>query len=189
MIEQQNEERMSALKIRNLFALALILLMISCSAEVTKDALKDEIQNLQEELHAISLAGADEQQLRQVSKKLQEKITEYIERFPDDEMVPDLLFYRANVEAELLQSYEEAIDSLQKLLTIFPDHEHSERSLFLIGYTYSEKMEDFESAGHIYRRFQEMYPDSELISIVEFQLENMGKRPEDFDFLRDLPRD
>ena len=52
-------------------------------------------------------------------------------------------------------------------------------SLFMIGYLSANQLGDNTKAKRIYNEFLEKYPDDELVSSVKFELQNIGKRPEE----------
>ena len=74
---------------------------------------------------------------------------------------------------------EKAVEYYERLLREFPDSEHAQMSLFMIGYIQSNEIRDFNRAKIVYQEFLEKYPSSELAASVKFELDNMGKNPEE----------
>ena len=74
---------------------------------------------------------------------------------------------------------EKAIEYYERLLREFPDSEHAQMALFMIGYVQSNELRDYNKAKIVYQEFLEKYPNSELAVSVKFELDNMGKSPED----------
>jgi len=74
---------------------------------------------------------------------------------------------------------EKAIKLYEKLIRIHPDSEYSPMALFMIGYINANEIKDYERAKKVYAEFLEKYPTSELANSVKFELENMGKSPDE----------
>lgn len=163
-----------------------IVTLVSCRAEVSKEAVTDEIIQLQGQLIALSLSGSDEQQYHDIALQIRTSIDKYVDLFPEDEAVTNLLFYAANLEAEILGNFEEAVALLDEIKSRDSDPDMKKRALFMMAYTYSEMIRDFEKADALYQRFLEKYPDSELAESARVQRQMMGKNPSDFEFLREF---
>ena len=74
---------------------------------------------------------------------------------------------------------EKAIKLYDELIRIHPDSEYSPMALFMIGYINANEIKDYERAKKVYAEFLEKYPTSELANSVKFELENMGKSPDE----------
>ena len=73
---------------------------------------------------------------------------------------------------------EKAVSYYEKIVRIHPDSELCPTALFMIGYVNANELKNYEEASKVYSEFLEKYPESELVSSVNFELENMGKSPE-----------
>jgi hypothetical protein len=51
--------------------------------------------------------------------------------------------------------------------------------MFLIGYLYNNELHHLDSAAAAYRRFLEKYPNHEMALSAQFELDNLGKSPEE----------
>ena len=74
---------------------------------------------------------------------------------------------------------EKAVTLYEELLRVYPDSEYNSTALFMIGYVCANQLGDNKKAKRVYSEFLEKYPDSELVNSVQFELENMGKTPEE----------
>lgn len=72
-----------------------------------------------------------------------------------------------------------AIELYEELLRIHPSSEFGPMALFMIGYLNANEIKDYEKAKKVYAEFLERYPNDELASSVKFELQNMGKSPEE----------
>lgn len=163
---------------------ALLLVLISCSAEVTKEELKDKIQLQMEELYVLSTSGATNQEISELGREMISNFKTYTERFPNDEQTPEYILMKGNIQADILDDYETAIATFERVFEEYPEHEDAERALFLIGYTYAEMLNDYDSAEQAYLLFLETYPDSELSESVSQAIQMLGVDINDLDFLR-----
>ena len=73
---------------------------------------------------------------------------------------------------------EKAESYYEELIRIHPDSEYSPGALFMIGYVNANELKNYEKAKRIYFEFLEKYPNNELVSSVNFELENIGKSPD-----------
>jgi len=74
---------------------------------------------------------------------------------------------------------EKAVSLYEELIRIHPDSEFCPVALFMVAYVNANHLGNPEKAKKVYGEFLEKYPDNELVSSVYFELENMGKSPEE----------
>jgi outer membrane protein assembly factor BamD (BamD/ComL family) len=73
----------------------------------------------------------------------------------------------------------EAIDAYGLYCREYPAGKQTPLAMFLIGYLYNNELHDIDSAASAYRRFLERYPDSEMATSARFELNTLGKSPEE----------
>ena len=73
----------------------------------------------------------------------------------------------------------EAVDNYKLFYTQYPDMQPSALSLFLTGYIYSNQLQMFDSAKVFYELFLQKFPKHELAPSVTFELESLGKSPQE----------
>ncbi|MCK5833834.1 tetratricopeptide repeat protein [bacterium] len=79
--------------------------------------------------------------------------------------------------------YKDAIEAYEKLLELYPNDAGNYKAIFLIGFNYSEYLKDYEKAKLYFERVLANYPECDLRPSAEWMLENMGKSPEDIEFI------
>ncbi|MEW6510370.1 MAG: tetratricopeptide repeat protein [Bacteroidota bacterium] len=89
------------------------------------------------------------------------------------------LFRIANIRNNYLHDAQAAVDTYNQYITQYPDGEHTPLSMFLVGYLYNNELHNIDSAGVAYRRFLQKYPNHEMAVSAQFELNTLGKRPEE----------
>ena len=65
-------------------------------------------------------------------------------------------------------------------MKIIPTAENSTpAALFLIGFVYNNHLHNLDSARIAYEQFLTQYPSHEMASSAKFELDNLGKSPEE----------
>jgi TolA-binding protein len=49
----------------------------------------------------------------------------------------------------------------------------------MLGFIYANELNNYEKAKIYYQKFLERYPNSELAISAKFELENLGRKPEE----------
>ena len=104
------------------------------------------------------------------------KLSEFLERFPDDPRAEIALQALARVLMNQ-QKHSEAIARYETLITRFPQSRYCDQAQFMIGYIY-DQLGDHEQARVAYQQVIDTYPNSELADDAKFSIENLGKAPE-----------
>nr|BCX00836.1 MAG: hypothetical protein KatS3mg041_0882 [Bacteroidota bacterium] len=99
----------------------------------------------------------------------------FVERYPEHERAPELLFLAAQLYGGMLDRAEEAIYLHERLLQRYPHSPQAENALFMIGYLSHNALGDTLRARRAYESFLRRYPESELASSVRFELRMLGK--------------
>jgi tetratricopeptide (TPR) repeat protein len=73
----------------------------------------------------------------------------------------------------------EALDNYKLFYEQYPEMQPSALSLFLTGYIYNNNLQMFDSAKIFYKEFLTKFPNHDLATTVKFELESMGKSPEE----------
>lgn len=73
----------------------------------------------------------------------------------------------------------EALDNYKLFHQQYPDMQPAALSLFLTGYIYNNNLQMFDSAKIFYGMFLKIYPNHELAPSVKFELESIGKSPQE----------
>lgn len=81
--------------------------------------------------------------------------------------------------------YRGANDAYERLLKLYPDDEENYKALFLMGFNYSEYLNDYDKARMYFERVLDEYPDCDLTTSAKWMLDNMGKSPDEIEFIFD----
>ncbi|HAP36782.1 MAG TPA: hypothetical protein DCQ28_12905 [Bacteroidetes bacterium] len=73
----------------------------------------------------------------------------------------------------------EALDNYKLFHEQYPEMQPSALSLFLTGYIYNNNLQMFDSAKIYYEKFLLKYPNHDLAPTVKFELESIGKSPQE----------
>lgn len=110
----------------------------------------------------------------------------FVEKYPQHEMAPEMIYRAAMVQADRKQRFMECIALFERIRREYPEHRRAENALFLIGYTYAEQLKNFEQAKTYYEAFLQQYPTSDLSQSVQFELQNLGKPVEELEIIKNL---
>jgi outer membrane assembly lipoprotein YfiO len=76
-----------------------------------------------------------------------------------------------------------ALEAYKKFYQMFPASDQAPTMLFLSAFIYNNEFNNepamLDSARRFYQLFLEKYPDHELASSAKFELENLGKSPDE----------
>jgi outer membrane protein assembly factor BamD (BamD/ComL family) len=72
-----------------------------------------------------------------------------------------------------------ALVMYKKYVTTYPDGQFAPLSMFMVGYIYNNEIHNNDSAKVAYQRFLDKYPQNENAAGAQFELQNIGKSPEE----------
>lgn len=114
----------------------------------------------------------------QAIEQLKAAYLDFANKYPDDEMAPELIF-KAAQRCNVVAQHAEAIRLFQSIIEKYSKSRVAEEALFLQGYVYENSMQDYASAKKIYEQFIQTYPNSELAEDAKMAIANLGKSPEE----------
>ncbi len=150
------------MKFRNLF-LILLFLLNACSKKDKLDLLKK---------------AEDEYQKRDLKKAI-ELYTEFVKLNPQNPKTPEVLFKLAQIYLTELKIPAKATEFFSKIVEDYPETKEAMNALFMLGFIYANELNNYEKAKIYYQKFLERYPNSELAISAKFELENLGRKPEE----------
>lgn len=162
-----------------LYYTTLFILLTACSGPSGADNMLSNITARDLELQHLREVYAPMNELKEKASELSILLQEFVDTYPDHSFAPEALMLHAMLLAELLDEFEKAARQFYLLHSKYPGNPLSEQALFLAGYTMAEMVGDADRAGGYYREFMDCYPDSELAGSVAFELQNLGRSPED----------
>jgi TolA-binding protein len=98
---------------------------------------------------------------------------------PSSVLTETALFNIAAIQHNNMQNFQGAIDGYKRFVEKYPDAKKAPTAMFLIGFLYNNELKNLDSARVFYQRFLLKYPDSEMATSAQFELENLGKSPDE----------
>jgi len=102
-----------------------------------------------------------------------------IREYPHHPLAEAAIFEIANIHNSNLHMPQEAIDGYSLYCWEYPAGKQTAMAMFLIGYLYNNELHKSDSAAAAYGRFLDRYPDNEMATSAQFELNNLGKSPEE----------
>ena len=168
----------------NYFSKFLLILTISgfifsCSSLSDKEKRIKNIESIQ------GILFEDPNSMKEGSKRnlemntLRDYYKQFVSAYPTDTLSGLYIYNLAMMEADHYKRYEESVNYLERFYREFPNHKNAAKALFLQGFTYAEYLKDFKRAEAVYTKFLQTYPDHEMVESIKFELQNLGKTPEE----------
>ena len=165
------------MKFTLLFLLLPIILLTGCS-KPTAEELFTAAQTAYQEVQKVP---AQEKRMRDslgvAAIDLYKKV---VKEYPDGELGERAMFMVATIRQNDMQDFAKAVDAYKEYAQAYPNGPQTPIAMFLVGYLYNNELHNIDSAGAAYRRFLAKYPDNEMAMSAEFELNNLGKSPDDF---------
>ncbi len=166
------------MKVLFVFVVAVAVMVAGCSKPSAEERFaKAEAAQKAARTAADSLAGkADPKALfAPVVEQLSNVITDH----PSSVLAEKALFQRAAIRTNDTKEHELAISDYRLYAQRYPDGEKTPLAMFLIGYIYNNELHNLDSAASAYKRFLEKYPTNEMAMSAQFELNTLGKSPEE----------
>ncbi len=170
---------------RILIAAAMLASILpACRKQTAEELLKTaegEYAAVVQSADSVRVAGGDVKKLFQPSIDAFEIV---VDQYPGTEQAERALSVLAAIRNNDTREPELAIAAYRRYLAAFPDGQQAPTAMFLIGYLYNNDLHNFDSAAAAYRRYLAKYPQHEMATSAQYELQNLGKPPEDL-----LPQD
>jgi hypothetical protein len=101
------------------------------------------------------------------------------EKFPKSEQTEQALFKAAELRTQYLNDVPGSVALYKRYAEAFPAAAKAPTALFMVGYLYNNTLLKPDSAAIAYKHFLELYPQNELATSAQFELQTIGKKPED----------
>ena len=102
-----------------------------------------------------------------------------VREYPQDSLADSALFMIASIKQSNLHMPAEAVEGYREYCRQYPDGKQAAMAMFLIGYLYNNDLHNTDSAAAAYRRFLARFPGSEMAQSAQFELDNLGKTPDE----------
>jgi TolA-binding protein len=101
-----------------------------------------------------------------------------LEKYPGGTRAPEALYAMGSLVQNAKRDYPRAIGYYRKLVADYPTHPTSSNAAFMVGFIYNNELKKVDSAKIAYESFLQKYPQSPMVSSAQFELETLGKTPE-----------
>jgi TolA-binding protein len=112
-----------------------------------------------------------------------EEYQKLVKDHPADVLTETALFNIAAIQHNNLQNFQAAVDAYKAFVVRYPDGKKTPTAVFLIGFLFHNELKNLDSAKSYYQQFLSKYPDNEMATSAQFELQNLGKSPDEI-----LPR-
>lgn len=102
-----------------------------------------------------------------------------VDRYESTPEAEVALFRRAAILNNDTKEHDRAVEDYKLYAERYPEGEKTPLVMFLVGYIYNNELHNLDSAGAAYKRFLQKYPDNEMAASAQFELNNLGKTPEE----------
>jgi outer membrane protein assembly factor BamD (BamD/ComL family) len=89
------------------------------------------------------------------------------------------MFTVAKIHSDELKNFPKAIDAYKRYVEMYPEGKQAPLAMFLTAYIYHNEMNDLGNAKIAYEAFLAKFPDHEMALSARFELQNLGKKPEE----------
>jgi len=160
------------------FIALVVLTLIGCSKPTPEEAMQRAEQLLAQARTAADTVSSPDQ-LASVFAPGIEAMQGVADSYPGTPEAERALFSVAATYNNESQEFQKAIDAYHRYVSVYPEGEKAAVAMFLIGYIYNNQLGNVDSARAAYQRFLEKYPQHEMAVSAQFELNNLGKSPEE----------
>lgn len=102
-----------------------------------------------------------------------------LDAHPDSPQSQEGLFRLATIYNNDVRDFRKAVELYRSYAERFPEGEKTAVAMFLIGYVYHNELRMLDSAKVAYERFLSAYPNHEMAISAQFELNTLGRPPEE----------
>jgi len=155
-----------------------VLLFGGCSKRTAPELLREAQEAQQHAQYAADSLGAK----ANIPDLFEPVVRDYEKVFSQHPTSPEAeqaLFKVAELQAGLLNNPQKAVDAFRRYEGAFPSGPKAQTAMFMVGYIYNNNLNMLDSASAAYKRFLERFPESELATSAQYELNTLGKKPEE----------
>jgi TolA-binding protein len=156
----------------------ILFMLVGCSRPTPEEAFRRAEQLLAQARTSADTAASPDQLARLFAPGI-EAMEAIAEGYPGTPEAERALFSVAATYNNESQEFQKAIDAYHRYVKAYPGGEKTAVAMFLVGYIYNNQLGNLDSARAAYRRFLDAYPTHEMASSAQFELNNLGKSPEE----------
>ena len=102
-----------------------------------------------------------------------------VREYPNGQKASAALYLLGETYQNGKHDYHTAINYYQAFVKKYPDLNSTPVAMFIIGFIYNNNLQKIDSARIAYQEFVTKFPNHELASSAKFELENLGKNPDE----------
>lgn len=121
--------------------------------------------------------AVDAQKGNQNSEAL-EHYQSFLDEYPKSNKVPEALYAMGSIYQNQ-KEFPKAVDVYKQIAKEYPEHATASSASFLVGFIYNNDLKNLGAAKAAYEEFLQRYPSSPMASSAKFELDNLGKEPEE----------
>lgn len=164
---------------RSLLAFTLLALALAGCSKRDPSTSFAEAEQAEAMVRMTADTTADRSQRATLFAPVIEQYRTVLKEFPDSSHASQALFRIAAIYNNDTEEYEKAIGAYREYVDRYPRGERHAVSMFLIGYIYHNQIGNLDSAAAAYQRFLQQYPDHEMAMSAQFELNTLGKSPDE----------
>lgn len=147
----------------SLFTVSALVLLSSCSGRNARD-LYDEGRAAEDSAKYILAL---------------EKYDEVVNTYPSEAVAETALYRTVMIRANAPGDKALAVGSQMRFLELYPKSQEAPKVMFMLAFLYNNELGRTDSAKKYYELFLAVYPAHELAPSAKFELETLGKGPEE----------
>lgn len=151
------------MKIMASFIIGFSLFLVGC-AKLTEDELWQKVEEAR--------TGSNFDSTIQVCHMI-------VQEYPNGQKASAALYLLGETYQNGKHDYHTAISYYQAFVKKYPDLKATPLAMFIIGFIYNNNLQMIDSAKIAYQEFVAKFPSHELASSAKFELENLGKSPDE----------
>jgi outer membrane protein assembly factor BamD (BamD/ComL family) len=167
------------MRMRHLLSvLGLGVILLGCSSAPPEDMLATAVQEeaLARQAADTVLEASARARLFEPAVAAYEKL---LEAHPNSPQAQEGMFRLATIYNNDVRDFPKAVAMYRSYAERFPEGEKAAVAMFLIGYVYNNELRMLDSAKVAYERFLKTYPNHEMAISAQFELNTLGKPPEE----------
>ncbi len=108
-----------------------------------------------------------------------EKYEKVVRDFPTEAVAETAMYKLVMIRSNSPGDKGLAVESQRRFLDLFPQSPQVPKVMFMLAFLYNNETKQIDSAKKYYELFLASYPDHELAPSAKFELETLGKGPEE----------
>jgi TolA-binding protein len=108
-----------------------------------------------------------------------EKYDQVVREFPTEAVAETSMFRLVTIRSNAPGDRTPAVEAQHRFLDLYPQSAWAPKVTFMLAFNYNNELAQYDSAKKYYELFLEKYPNDELAASARFELETIGKGPEE----------